>query len=48
MKRAETYLECETTTSDNHVVVLKADTSDSKEIVAYKTELVEFKQRKRR
>ncbi len=43
MKHTETYLKRETTTSDNHTVVLKADESDSKEILALKAELVEFK-----
>ena len=43
MKLAETYLKRETATSDNHTVVLKTDESDSKEILALKTELVEFK-----
>ena len=36
MKRTETYLEFETTTSDNHTAVMKSDTSDSKEILALK------------
>ena len=43
MKCAETHLQREATTSDKHAAVLKADTSDSKEILALKTELVEFK-----
>jgi hypothetical protein len=43
MKRAETYLECETASSDNHTTVLKDDTSDSKEILAFKAELAELK-----
>jgi hypothetical protein len=43
VKYAETYLNREITTSDNHSAVLKADTSDSKEILGLKTELVELK-----
>jgi predicted GNAT family acetyltransferase len=43
MKCAETYLEREITTSDNHAAVLKADASDSKEILTLKTEPVELK-----
>jgi hypothetical protein len=43
MKYTETYLNHETTTSDNHTVVLKADVSDSKEILVLKTELTEVK-----
>ena len=43
VKYAETYLNREITTSDNHAAVLKADTSDSKEILALKTELAELK-----
>ena len=43
MKCAETHLQREATTSDKHAVVLKADTSDSKEILALKAELAELK-----
>ena len=43
VKYAETYLNREITTSDNHAAVLKADTSDSKEILALKAELAELK-----
>ena len=43
MKRVEKYLEWEVTTSDNHTTVLKADTSDYKEILALKAELTELK-----
>jgi hypothetical protein len=43
MKHTETYLNSETTTSDNHTVVLKADVSDSKEILTVKVELVDLK-----
>ncbi len=35
----ETYLNRETTTSDNHTAVLKADVSDSKEILVLKSVL---------
>jgi hypothetical protein len=43
MKRAEKHLQRETTISDKHAAVLKADTSDSKEILALKAELSELK-----
>jgi predicted nucleic-acid-binding protein len=43
MKHVETYLNRETTTSDNHAVVLKADESDFKEILALKAELADLK-----
>ncbi len=43
MKCAETHLQREATTSDKHAVVLKADTSDSKEILTLKAEMVEIK-----
>ncbi len=43
MNHTERYLNCETTTSDNHTVVLKVDVSDSKEILALKTDLSELK-----
>jgi hypothetical protein len=43
VKYTETYLNREITNPDNHAVVLKADASDSKEILALKTELVELK-----
>jgi hypothetical protein len=43
VKYTETYLNREITTSDNHVGVLKADTSDSKEILVLKVELEELK-----
>jgi hypothetical protein len=43
VKYTETYLNREITTSDNHATVLKADVSDSKEILALKAELVELK-----
>jgi hypothetical protein len=43
MKCAETHLQREATTSDKHAAVLKADTSDSKEILALKVELAELK-----
>jgi hypothetical protein len=43
MKCAETHLQREATTSDKHAAVLKADTSDSKEILALKAELAELK-----
>jgi hypothetical protein len=43
MKCAETHLQREATTSDNHAAVLQVDTSDSKEILTLKTELVELK-----
>ena len=43
MKRAETYLEREVTTSDKHTVVLKADASDSNENLGLKAELTELK-----
>jgi hypothetical protein len=43
MKCAETYLNHKTTTSDNHAAVLKADASDSKEILALKAKLTELK-----
>ncbi len=41
VKYTETYLNREITNPDNHTAVLKADTSDSKEILALKTELAE-------
>jgi hypothetical protein len=43
MKCAETHLQREATTSDKHAAVLKADTSDSKEILELKVELAELK-----
>jgi hypothetical protein len=43
IKCAETYLEREAMTPDNPAAVLKDDTSDSKEILAIKAELVELK-----
>jgi hypothetical protein len=43
VKYTETYLNREITTSDNHATVLKADVSDSKEILALKAELAELK-----
>jgi hypothetical protein len=43
VKYAETYLNREITTSDNHTTVLKTDTSDSKEILGLKVELAELK-----
>ncbi len=43
MKRAETYLKRETTTTDNHDVVLKDDVSYSREILTFKIKLTQFK-----
>jgi hypothetical protein len=43
VKYTETYLNREITNPDNHAAVLKADESDSKEILALKTELAELK-----
>ncbi len=43
MKYTETYLNREITNPDNHAAVLKADASDSKEILALKAELAELK-----
>jgi hypothetical protein len=43
VKYTETYLNREITTSDNHATVLKADVSDSKEILVLKAELAELK-----
>jgi hypothetical protein len=40
---AETHLQREDTTSDKHTAVLKVDTSDSKEILALRAELVDLK-----
>jgi hypothetical protein len=42
VKYTETYLNREITTSDNHAEVLKADASDSKEILALKGEMTEL------
>jgi hypothetical protein len=44
MKRDKTYFNHETTTSDNHSAILKADALDSKEILALKAELTELKE----
>ena len=43
VKYTETYLNREITNPDNHAAVLKADASDSKEILALKAELAELK-----
>jgi hypothetical protein len=43
VKYTETYLNREITNLDNHVAVLKADVSDSKEILALKSELTELR-----
>ncbi len=43
VKYTETYFNREITNPDNHVSVLKADVSDSKEILALKAELAELK-----
>jgi hypothetical protein len=43
VKYTETYLDREITNPDNHAAFLKADVSDSKEILALKTELAELK-----
>ncbi len=43
MKRAETYLKRETTTTDNHDVVLKDGVSYSRQILAFKIKLTHLK-----